>query len=297
MQDKYKEGNPLVSHCAREISRINKFRLDPATLARPSRLPDTLTDELQETRPPRLDYSGDGLAGVLYFLAETANPMIDVVAAKVSEAIDGFEGFEFNTVGADRIGFSARFEDSRGIVPAANLSDGTLSLIGLLVLLTNPDRPPVLCLEEPENGLTPRATRAVYEGMVAASGATAPEVPSQVLISSHSPFVICAAWNGDEREFIYQVKPESGPVPHPSVCTDHRRAGDSSQQGPREAGAPQPERRRSGDGWLLLVRSSGRYDKVRRAAFAFSRSVGGVKAGRPGALGGSRVLLPSEGPQ
>lgn len=35
-------------------------------------------------------------------------------------------------------------------------------------------------------------------------------MPSQVLISSHSPFVICAAWNGDEREFIYQVKPESG---------------------------------------------------------------------------------------
>jgi predicted ATPase len=83
-------------------------------------------------------------------------------------------------------------------------------LIGLLVLLTNPDRPPVLCLEEPENGLTPRATRAVYEAIVTASEATPPEVPSQVLISSHSPFVICAAWNGDEREFIYQVKPEAG---------------------------------------------------------------------------------------
>ncbi|MGH3692088.1 MAG: AAA family ATPase [Gemmatimonadaceae bacterium] len=210
VQDKYKEGNPLVSHCAREISRINKFRLDPSTLARPSRLPDTITDELQETRPPRLDYSGDGLAGILYFLAETANPMIDVVAAELAEAIDGFDGFEFNTVGADRIGFSARFDDSRGIVPAANLSDGTLSLIGLLVLLMNPDRPPVLCLEEPENGLTPRATRAVYEAIVNASEATDPEVPSQVLISSHSPFVICAAWNGDEREFIYQVKPEGG---------------------------------------------------------------------------------------
>ena len=210
VQGKYKEGNPLVSHCAREISRINKFRLDPSTLARPSRLPDTIPDDPQETRPPRLDYSGDGLAGVLYFLAETADPMIDAIAAEVAKAIDGFEGFEFNTVGADRIGFSGRFEDTRGAVPAANLSDGTLSLIGLLVLLMNPDRPPVLCLEEPENGLTPRATRAVYEAIVAASEATDPEARSQVLISSHSPFVICAAWNGDEREFIYQVKPESG---------------------------------------------------------------------------------------
>lgn len=30
------------------------------------------------------------------------------------------------------------------------------------------------------------------------------------MISSHSPFVICEAWNGEEREFIYQVKPEEG---------------------------------------------------------------------------------------
>lgn len=210
MEEKYVETNTLVTHTAREISRINKFRLDPRSLAHPSRLPEVITDEVQETRVPRLDYSGDGLAGVLYFLAETANPMLDAVVARVSDVIAGFDGFEFNAVGEDRIGFSARFADSREIIPAANLSDGTLSLIGLLVLLVNPDRPPILCLEEPENGLTPRATRAVYQAVVEAANAEAPETPSQVLISSHSPFVICEAWNGDEREFIYQVKPEEG---------------------------------------------------------------------------------------
>lgn len=208
--EKYVETNPLVTHAAREISRINRFRLDPKSLAHPSRLPEVITDEVQETRLPRLDYSGDGLAGILYFLAETANPMLDRVVDKVSEVITGFEGFEFNAVGEERIGFSARFADSRDIVPAANLSDGTLSLIGLLVLLVNPDRPPILCLEEPENGLTPRATRAVYESVVEAVNAKAPQMPSQVLISSHSPFVICEAWNGEEREFIYQVKPDEG---------------------------------------------------------------------------------------
>lgn len=210
VQEKYVETNPLVTHTAREISRINRFRLDPRSLARPSRLPDVITDEVQETRVPRLDYSGEGLAGLLYFLAETANPMLDTIADGVSEVVAGFDGFEFNAVGEERIGFSARFADSREIVPAANLSDGTLSLIGLLVLLINPDRPPILCLEEPENGLTPRATRAVYEAVIDAANAEAPEARSQVLISSHSPFVICEAWNGEEREFIFQVKPEEG---------------------------------------------------------------------------------------
>jgi predicted ATPase len=210
LDEKYVETNPLVTHAAREISRINKFRLDPRILAHPSRLPEVITDDVQEARVPRLDYSGDGLAGVLYFLSETANPLLAAVASRVSEVIEAFEGFEFNAVGEDRIGFSARFSDSREIVPAANLSDGTLSLIGLLVLLLNPDRPPILCLEEPENGLTPRATRAIYEAVREAANVEPPAVASQILISSHSPFVICEAWNGTERDYIFQIKPEDG---------------------------------------------------------------------------------------
>ena len=33
---------------------------------------------------------------------------------------------------------------------------------------------------------------------------------SQVLLSSHSPFVIVDAWNGNERNFIYQCHPSEG---------------------------------------------------------------------------------------
>lgn len=39
-----------------------------------------------------------------------------------------------------------------------------------------------------------------------------PEVSkrAQIIVSSHSPFVICEAWNGEDREFIYHMKPENG---------------------------------------------------------------------------------------
>jgi hypothetical protein len=30
------------------------------------------------------------------------------------------------------------------------------------------------------------------------------------LISSHSPFVMCEAWNGEDRDFIHQLKIEDG---------------------------------------------------------------------------------------
>ncbi len=204
----YEETDPLVTLCAREISRISKFRLDPTNLARPSKTPDVLTDE--ESRAPRLDYRGEDLPGVLYYLAETEDPALENIEKVLREVLNGFETFEFNTVGTDRIGFSVRFSDARGIVPAANLSDGTLSLIGMMALLLHPERPSVLCLEEPENGLTPRTTRAVYEAIRGV--ALDPEVSkrAQIIVSSHSPFVICEAWNGEDRDFIYHMKAENG---------------------------------------------------------------------------------------
>ncbi len=212
----YAEVNPLVTHVAREISRIGKFRLNPQFMSQPSRLPDVPAAAPDETVPieplaiathaPTLDYRGEGLATVLYFMAETASPALDRVTASLAKGVTGFEGFEFNTVGADRVGFSVRFADARGVVAAANLSDGTLALIGLTVLLAGPSRLPVICIEEPENGLTPSSIRSLYTS-IRAVAFSEDEPPSQILLSSHSPHVICEAWNGLDREFIFQVKP------------------------------------------------------------------------------------------
>ncbi len=216
----YEETDPLVTHVARGVSRIGKFRLNPQFLSQPSRLPDVSvagpsgadSADAIGTAPqaPSLDYRGEGLPTVLYFLDKTASPTLDEVVDSLRSSVDGFDGFEFNTVGPDRVGFSARFDDSRGVVAAANLSDGTLSLVGLTVLLANPSRQPIICIEEPENGLTPRSTRHVYEAMRSVAFPSDGAPASQVLISSHSPYVICEAWNGEERAFIYEVTPKDG---------------------------------------------------------------------------------------
>ena len=85
-----------------------------------------------------------------------------------------------------------------------------LIFIGLIVLVATPNRPPVLMIEEPENGLTPQAIKAFYQSLRILALNPKPEQRSQILISSHSPFVICEAWNGEDRDFIQQVKVTEG---------------------------------------------------------------------------------------
>jgi predicted ATPase len=65
-------------------------------------------------------------------------------------------------------------------------------------------------VEEPENGLTPQAAKSFYQAVRQLAYNDEPESRSQVLLSSHSPFVICEAWNGEDRDFIHQVKVVDG---------------------------------------------------------------------------------------
>jgi predicted ATPase len=196
---------PIVVECAKQISRFNKFRLEPHMLGLPSSLPDLSLHEA-----PRIEYEGGNLAATLYFMKETKHPVLDTIRESVRRALPAFEDFEFNTVGNQRIGFSMHFTDSRQTIPAARLSDGQLLIVGLMGLVCAPNRPPILMLEEPENGLTATVQRIFYNAVRELAFRPNAIDRSQVLISSHSPFVLCEAWNGFDRNFIHQVKVEDG---------------------------------------------------------------------------------------
>jgi predicted ATPase len=177
-------------------------------------MPDVTVDTSLGTGPPstapRLGYHGEDLAATLYYLSETKSPELERIKEKAKEIDDQFAGFEFNNVGTDRVAFSAVYSDARQIVPAVRLSAGMLTYLGLIVLVSTANRPPVLMIEEPENGLTPQAIRSFYRAVRQLAYGDEPVMRSQVLISSHSPFVICEAWNGEDRDFIHQVKIADG---------------------------------------------------------------------------------------
>jgi predicted ATPase len=195
-----------ISEVAREISRFNRFRLTPYDLASTSPIPDITSD----SNAPRLGHTGGDLAACLYYMQEKNDPALESILGQIREVVPGFGGFDFTFSGSDRVAFSMVFDDSRGTVTAVRLSDGLLLFVGLMVLTYSPNRPPVMLIEEPENGLTPTSLTRFYHAVRDLALAPDQTKRSQILISSHSPFVICEAWNGEDRDFIHQVKIEGG---------------------------------------------------------------------------------------
>lgn len=200
--------DPLVLHCAQHVSRFNRFRLEPSTLASPSRLPDATQNPSAPV--PRIGYAGEDLAATLYRMNEISAPELASIKDRIREIEPSFQDFEFNTLGADRVGFSVIFSDGRQSISAPRLSSGMLTYIGLIVLVTSTSRPAIMMIEEPENGLTPQAVQSFYKALKTLAENPDATKRSQVLISSHSPFVICEAWNGEDRGFIHQVKITNG---------------------------------------------------------------------------------------
>jgi predicted ATPase len=78
---------------------------------------------------------------------------------------------------------------SRGTLsPLANLSDGTLMVIGIVAMMLASDKEdtvsPIICIEEPENCLHPKALKALLSYMMQKS------LEKQILITTHSPYIL-----------------------------------------------------------------------------------------------------------
>lgn len=71
-------------------------------------------------------------------------------------------------------------------VPSWTISDGTLRMLALTILAYLPDIEGTLLIEEPENGIHPKAIETVFQSLSSVYNA-------QVLIATHSPVIISAA--------------------------------------------------------------------------------------------------------
>lgn len=71
-------------------------------------------------------------------------------------------------------------------VPSWSVSDGTLRLLALTLLAYLPDISGIFLIEEPENGIHPRAVETLYQSLSSVYNA-------QVLLATHSPVILSIA--------------------------------------------------------------------------------------------------------
>ncbi len=98
-----------------------------------------------------------------------------------------------------------RFSDAAFIDPflAKNVSDGTIKVFACLIMLYNPKKYSLLCIEEPENQLYPSLLNSLLEEFRLYAKRKS---GSQVFMSSHSPHLLTAA----RFEEVYWLVKEKG---------------------------------------------------------------------------------------
>ena len=69
-------------------------------------------------------------------------------------------------------------------IPASSMSSGTLRFLAFLAALYSPEAPALVCFEEPENNIHPRALELLVDILQNSSG------KRQVIISTHSPYLL-----------------------------------------------------------------------------------------------------------
>ena len=192
-------GAPLRT--ALEPARRMVFlRLNAAVMARPSYSQDD---------PPRVEYTGEGLASVLAYMALNDPQGFEDLVAVARTLIPRLRRIRFRKAtvyrteselvrfGKDTVNRSSRrpyqgelilfdFEHAEN-VSARTASEGTILMLGLLTVLLGPTRPRILLLDDIEHGLHPLAQKQLVEVI----GQILQKYPDlQLLATAHSPYLL-----------------------------------------------------------------------------------------------------------
>jgi predicted ATPase len=134
----------------------------------------------------RLSRTGDNVANVIQYLAEQHPERLEQVFEVLRQRVPRVERVLAETMADGRLLLQIKDAPFEHPVLARFASDGTLKMLAYLVLLYDPNPPPFIGIEEPENFLHPRLLQELAEECRKASER------GQLLVTTHSPFFVNA---------------------------------------------------------------------------------------------------------
>lgn len=133
-----------------------------------------------------LSRTGDNLANVIEFYSERYPDRLGNIFQTLQKRIPQIEKVLAETMPDGRLLLSIKDAPFSSPILARFASDGTLKMLAYLLLLYDPNPPPFIGIEEPENFLHPRLLYGLAEEARYASS------KSQMLVTTHSPFFLDA---------------------------------------------------------------------------------------------------------
>ncbi|MCQ4261169.1 AAA family ATPase [Stutzerimonas stutzeri] len=137
-----------------------------------------------------LNVHGDNIGNVVQFMEREHKDRFNSILSRIASKIPGIASIDTKVTDDKRI--LLRFNDGAFDDPffSQQMSDGTLKIFAYLLLLEDPDPPPFICIEEPENGLYHKLLEALAQEF--RSHATGKKNSPQIFVTTHQPYFVDA---------------------------------------------------------------------------------------------------------
>ena len=138
----------------------------------------------------RLNVHGDNLGNVVQFMEREHPDRFERILREIAEKVPGIERIDTERSPDGRL--LLRFNDRGFEDPfyAQQMSDGTLKVFAYLLMLEDPNPPPFICIEEPENGLYHKLLEVLATEFRAHS--TGRRNAPQIFVTTHQPYFVDA---------------------------------------------------------------------------------------------------------
>ena len=137
-----------------------------------------------------LNIHGDNIGNVVQFMEREHKARFKSILQRIAAKIPGIDGIDTLETEDKRV--LLRFNDGAFGDPffAQQMSDGTLKVFAYLLLLEDPEPPPFICIEEPENGLYHKLLEALAQEF--RLRATGKKNSPQIFVTTHQPYFVDA---------------------------------------------------------------------------------------------------------
>ena len=137
-----------------------------------------------------LNSHADNIGNVVQFMAREHKDRFKAVLDRIAAKIPGIKSIDTQETQDKRL--LLRFNDGAFADPffAQQMSDGTLKVFAYLLLMDDPEPPPFICIEEPENGLYHKLLEALAQEFRA--HATGKKNAPQIFVTTHQPYFVDA---------------------------------------------------------------------------------------------------------